>query len=227
MKSITPIKKNRLLAGRYTKIFIGLCLLIPLVIAIINFWIIRTSQSHVFTDLNDLPVNEVGLVLGASPRLLHGPSPYFRGRVRAAARLYHEGKIRHLLISGDSHASDDTFDEPAEMEQALLKLGVPESAMTLDDMSTRTLDSVARAKEVFGLNQLTIITDHFHTYRALFLSKHYGIEAVAFSSADIPFDESKRNTVREWMARVLAVADVYLLHTSPKVLGPKVGIKLE
>jgi SanA protein len=138
--------------------------------------------------------------------------------MRAAARLYQSGKVRRLLLSGNSHADGDDFDEPAEMRAALLYLGVPESAITLDHASTRTLDSIVRAKEVFGLNHLTIITDDFHTYRALFLSNYYGLDAVAFSSLDIPFEESKKARVREWVARVKAVLDVYVLHTQPRTV---------
>ncbi len=54
--------------------------------------------------------------------------------------------------------------------------------MTLDDAGFRTLDSVVRAKQVFGQQRLTIITDRFHCYRAVFLARHYGLDAVAFPS---------------------------------------------
>ncbi len=177
----------------------------------INVWILQSGKSRVFSNPDDLPVNDIGLVLAARPRLRTGRvSPYFVGRNEAAAKLYRAGKVKHLLLSGDSRA--DGYDEPIEMKAALSELGVPESAMTLDSSCTRTLDSIVRAKEVFGFNRLTIITDDFHTSRALFLSRYYGIDAVAFSSAEIPLKTSRGNRVREWLARVKAVLDVYVLH---------------
>ena len=97
----------------------------------------------------------------------------------AAALLYRSGRVRHLLLSGDNGTRG--YDEPADMQAALLALGVPADAMTLDDAGFRTLDSVVRAGgEVFGQRRLTIITDRFHAYRAVFLTRQAGIDAVAF-----------------------------------------------
>ncbi len=66
------------------------------------------------------------------------------------------------------------------MRDVLLKLGVPESAITLDPAGFRTLDSVVRARDVYGQRRLTVITDHFHSYRTVFLARHYGMDVVAF-----------------------------------------------
>jgi SanA protein len=142
--------------------------------------------------------------------------------MEAAARLYHNGKIKHLLLSGSGN--NNGYDEPAEMQALAIKLGVPESAMTLDYSGFRTLDSIARAKEVYGLTHFTIITNQYHAYRALFLSRHYGLQAVAFSAEKVPLRALGGNLVREWLARVKAVLDIYVLHTPPTFLGPKIGI---
>jgi SanA protein len=205
------------LSGLFQKLII-LCLMIMFSVIAINVWIFQSAKSYVFTNPDDLPVNDIGLVLAARVRIRGGRiSPYFVGRNEAAAKLYHAGKVKKLLLSGESRANG--YNEPAEMKASLLKLGVPESAMTLDSSCKRTLDSIVRAREVFGLNRLTIITDDFHTSRALFLSRYYGIDAVAFSSARIPLETSMGNRAREWLARVKAVLDVYILHTRPEASG--------
>jgi SanA protein len=190
-----------------------------------NFWIVFSGESCVYTNPEDLPFNEIGLVLAALPRSRNGKiKPLFQARMEAAARLYHKGKVKHLLLSGSG--DNNGYDEPAEMRALAIELGVPESAMTLDHAGLRTLDSIARAKEVYGLTHFTIITNQYHTYRALFLSRHYRLHAVAFSAEKIPLKALASNLVREWLARVKAVLDVYLFHTPPKFLGPKIEIKI-
>jgi len=200
-------------------------LLILLVPVAINVWMVRSGAARTFSDPAGLPVNDVGLVLGASARTFGGyANPHFQARVAAAAKLYQAGKVKHLLLSGDNHVKG--YDEPSDMKEALMKLGVPESAMTLDYAGFRTLDSVARAKAVFGQTRLTVITDDFHVSRALFLCRAEGIEAVAFCSDAVPLKDSGKTRMREWLARVKAWLDVYVLQTGPRFYGPPVEIKI-
>jgi SanA protein len=103
---------------------------------------------------------------------------------------------------------------------------VPETALTLDYAGLRTLDSVARAHEVFGLTRLTIITDDFHAGRAAFLASHFGVDAVAYSPEPVPFKLSAQVRLREVAARVRAVGDVFVLNKQPRYLGPAVKIDL-
>ncbi|MGE0130367.1 MAG: vancomycin high temperature exclusion protein [Blastocatellales bacterium] len=203
-----------------------LCLLILLTTVLINLWITQSAKPRIYDDASKVPANDVGLLLGSSARVGRGHvNPHFRNRAEAAARLYHEGKVKHLLLSGDNHIA--SYDEPTDMKDALLELGVPRSAMTLDYAGFRTLDSIARAKSVFGLNRLTIITDDFHSQRALFLSRSYGVDAVAFRSEPVPLEYSATTRMREWLARVKAFLDVYALRTQPRFYGPRVEIIIE
>lgn len=207
------------------RVLLLLALLSLLSAIAINSWIVRSGAPKTFTDPANLPVNDVGLVLGASARVGDGyANPHFQARVTAAARLYHAGKIRHLLLSGDNHVKG--YDEPSDMKDALAKLGVPETAVTLDYAGFRTLDSVARAKAVFGQSKLTIITDDFHVQRALFLCRAFDIDAVAFCSEKVPEKYSGGTRMREWLARVKAWLDVYLMRTQPKFYGPPVEIRI-
>ncbi|MEO8352838.1 MAG: ElyC/SanA/YdcF family protein, partial [Chthoniobacteraceae bacterium] len=106
------------------------------------------------------------------------------------------------------------------MRDALISRGVPESVITLDYAGFRTLDSVVRARSVFGVDRLTIVTDDFHVARALFLARASGIEAIAYQSASVPWKWSKRTRFREVASRVKAWCDVYVLGTKPKFDGP-------
>ena len=191
-----------------------------------NLWIAIRAHGRVFTAVEELPPNEIGLVLGTSAR---GPAgwenPFFANRIAAAAELYRAGKVKHLILSGDNRRIGN--DEPTDMRNALAKHGVPASATTLDYAGFRTLDSVARAQEVFDVGKLTIITDDFHVERALLLARHYGIDAVAFPSKPVPVRWSKKTRLREVAARCKALLDLYVLRTKPHFRGPPITLPLE
>ena len=188
-----------------------------------NLWIAIRAHGRVFTNLADLPPNDVGLVLGTSAR---GPSgwenPFFANRIAAAADLYRAGKVKHLVLSGDNREVGN--DEPTDMRKALAKHGVPESATTLDYAGFRTLDSFARAKGVFGVQRVTIISDDFHLERALLLARHYGIDAIAYPSKPVPLKWSRKTRLREVGARGKALLDLYVLHTKPHFMGPPIRL---
>jgi SanA protein len=191
-----------------------------------NLWIVLRAQGRVFSDVVDVPTNDVALVLGTSARLKGGGNnPFFAGRMAAAAELYRAGKVRHLLLSGDNREA--RYDEPSSMRDALAKLGVPGDAVTLDYAGFRTLDSFARAKKVFGVDRLTIVTDDFHSPRAVLLARHFGIDAYAYHSTPVPMRWSTKTRVREIAARFRALLDLYVLRTKPHFLGPRIHLPVQ
>ncbi len=188
-----------------------------------HWWIQRGASRYVIGQMANLPRNHVGLVLGTSAYGKgHRRNPHFANRIAAAANLFHTGLVKQLLLSGDNGTRG--YDEPADMERALLSLGLRPCRLTRDDAGFRTLDSVVRAKEVFGLRRVTIITDRFHCYRAVFLARHFGLAAVAYPSEEVSVEHSLKSRVREWLADVKACLDVYILHTRPKFLGRPIMI---
>ena len=192
----------------------------------INSFILRKSRGNVFSDAGSALSNDVALVLGAAPRLAGGAraNPFFDGRMDAASALFRAGKTRHLIVSGDNSRRE--YDEPTAMRDALAKRGVPVSAITLDYAGFRTLDSVARARSVFGQDRVTIVSDDFHMPRALFLAKSRGVEAIGFTSAPVPLDQSRKTRLREVAARIAAWVDVFVLRTAPKFEGPPEAIQI-
>ena len=190
-----------------------------------NGWVIISTQKAVFTDYAKLPTNPVGLVLGTSNRLSDGsPNPFFDNRMQVAADLYKLGKVSHIIVSGDNRTR--FYNEPLMMKRALVNLGVPDSAITLDYAGLRTLDSVIRSKEIFGQDHITIITQPFHSYRAIFISHYYHIDAVAMVVRELPQDTSVKIYIREYFARAKAILDLYILKTSPRHMGDKEPIAI-
>lgn len=197
-----------------------------LLVLLSNIWIVYSTNNRVFADAGELPGHRVALVLGTSNKTVSGKvNPYFARRMETAAQLYKQGKVDHLIVSGDNRSSK-YYNEPHQMRKALINLGVPSSAITLDYAGLRTLDSVVRCKEVFGQDKITIITQPFHSYRAIFISQYYGIDAVAMVAREPNVSYSFNVRLREYFARTKAVLDLYVLKTPPRFLGDKEKIKV-
>jgi SanA protein len=198
----------------------------PLFVVLANTWVVSSTQRRVFERPTDIPANAVGLVLGTAKYLpTGGLNPYFQNRMQAAAELYHTGKVRHLILSGSNQTP--AYDEPTEMRKSLRSLGVPDAAMTADYAGRRTLDSVVRARDIFGQHHFTIISDKFHVYRALFLCDRFGIQAIAYGAPDLPWSVSVRTRLREYGARCKAVLDVYVLGTQPRFRGQPITLPVD
>jgi SanA protein len=201
------------------------CCLGAVVVIASNIWVVWSTADKVFSDYRLLPDNAVALVLGTSNKLTDGsPNPYFENRIKTAATLYKEGKVTHFLLSGDNRSR--YYNEPMEMKKALIKEGVPDSVITLDYAGLRTLDSIVRSKEIFGQNKITIITQPFHCYRALFISQFYDIDAVAIQAIEPSPEAMVKVYVREYFARTKAIIDLYILRTAPRHLGEKMPMDI-
>lgn len=202
----------------YTFLFFLLLILLG------NFWLLYKVQGFVFEELEQVPSCEVALVLGTSSSVNgRDENPFFSYRMEVAARLFHAGKVRHILVSGDN--STKNYNEPRDMRKALIKLGVPDSCISMDFAGLRTLDSVVRGKRVFQLKRVVLISQEFHNYRAVFLARYEGLEAYAFN-APYPASASSRMIWREYLARNKALWDVYVANTQPRFLGDPIDLPI-
>ncbi|MES2517293.1 MAG: ElyC/SanA/YdcF family protein [Bacteroidota bacterium] len=201
----------KLYIKNFLKGFIALGFFMLMGVLLANIWIVLSTEKKNYYTLHDMPSNDVGLVLGTSKAIIGGKeNKFFKYRMEAAARLYKEGKVKFLILSGNH---DSVFyNEPNDMKKALMSLGVPENVMTLDFAGFRTYDSIIRCKEVFNQQKFTIISQPTHNARALFLANELGIDAVAFAAQDVP--AGYKTYLREYLARPKAILDVYLLDRS-------------
>jgi len=207
------------------KVILYIILFGLLFILVSNIWIYSSTKDAVYDSIENTPKTDVALVLGTSPKLMSGePNPFFHERIKMAAKLLEEGKVKHIIVSGDNRSK--YYNEPIKMYNALLDLGVPKEKINLDYAGLRTLDSIVRCKEIFGQDNIIIITQPFHSYRALFISQYYDINAVSLSLTNIPSDFSYKVKAREYLARALAVLDLYILHREPKFLGERETISI-
>lgn len=200
-------------------------LIFILLLTIGNFWVVNSTKARLYKSLEDIPSNDVALVLGTSKYSQKGNANlFFKYRIEAAVALYRAGKVKHFLLSGDN--SKAYYNEPQDMKNALIKMGIPPTAITLDYAGFRTFDSVVRSKKVFKQSCITIITQEFHSYRALFISQVYGINAIAYTTETVPKAYSAMTLIREYFARCKAIIDIYILNKQPKFLGEEIEINI-
>ncbi|MEK6151961.1 ElyC/SanA/YdcF family protein [Flavobacteriaceae bacterium 3-367] len=201
-----------------------LLLLIPLMALFLsNYAIERTAKGKTFHDVNEIEKNRVGLVLGTSKRLTDGnPNPYYTFRIKATIQLFKAGKIDFVLVSGDNGSV--YYNEPTTFKKDLVDGGIPAERIFLDYAGFRTLDSMVRAKEIFGLERVTVISQEFHNERAIFLAEKKGLKAIGFNARDISGQQGLKVRFREYFARVKVFLDL-LMNTQPKFYGEKIEIK--
>ena len=193
---------------------LALCLLAILPV-VCDLYISLTTK--VYRDSQLVPQAPVALVLGTSPTHRGRVNLFYKRRLEAARDLYEAGAVRAILVSGDNGSTD--YDEPGSMRRDLIDLGVPASVITTDHAGFRTLDSVVRAREVFGLERVTIVSQPFHAERAVFLARSAGLEAQAFGARNPGRKAWLKIRAREVLARTRAVLDA-ILGTGPRFLGP-------
>lgn len=182
-------------------ILIGLVLLL---IIICNVIVVTAGAGKCYDDLDAIPHNTYGLLLGTGRG--SNPSPYYDARVQAAIDLYHAGKIDAVIVSGEN-LYDDYF-EVDTMVTAMKEADVP--VQLIDPYGTDTYTSLRRIKALDDYKDcsITIISQHFHNQRAIFYCKYlYGDMPVAAYNAkdtDIWYWDIWR-FIRELLARTKAV----------------------
>lgn len=183
---------------------------------IANIWVFALTDGRTFTRVSKVPPREAALVLGTSPKMKSGlANPYFVKRMNAVSLLYHHGKIKRIIVSGEKSKG---YDEPAAMKNYLVtQEGVPESKIIEDPKGFKTQISIKRAKDVFKQQNIIIVSQGFHNLRAVFYAQNYNMNAVGFDAQDVTKPESYfRNQFREFFARVQAVV-FYILGIEKEV----------
>ncbi|WP_241780936.1 SanA/YdcF family protein [Cochleicola gelatinilyticus] len=216
----TSKQKHRL--GYFALAVIWLSKMGLYVLLISKLVITQTAVHETFNDIDSIPENKVGVLLGTGKYLKSGTiSKYYTHRIEAAVALFKAGKIKVILVSGDHGVAG--YNEPQYFKEDLMRLGIPENKIVLDYAGFRTLDSVVRAKKVFGLKKYTIISQKWHNQRAIYLAKNYGLEVIGYNSKDVNGVFPLTINSREYAARTKAILDI-LFHKKPKFLGSKIEI---
>ncbi len=197
-------------------------ILLCAVVAYANVTAIWASRGRLFDDVTAVPQTKVGLVFGTTDRVNGNENPYFRYRIDAAVRVWKEGKLKTLIVSGDNRSR--YYNEPEKMKQDLVERGIPANRIVCDYAGLRTFDSVVRAKEIFGVNSILFISQRFQNERAIYLAKANGMQACGFNAQDVESHVGIKTKIREVGARVKMWLDVNFLATRPIHLGEKIAL---
>ncbi|MBL8131981.1 MAG: YdcF family protein [Anaerolineae bacterium] len=219
------MKRKRRIAARLLKI--GGALLLLLVAALILPRLYSAVRAlGAIRTLADAPALPVAIVFGAQVLGDGRLSAMLSDRVRMGAELYHAGKVRALLLTGDNHIA--TYNEPEAMRRYALSLGVPEDAVVLDYAGFRTYDSCYRARDIFQVEAAILVTQRFHLDRALMICNALGVDSVGVA-ADVlrPQGYSRRavlsSEIREFPSTALSLFDL-LRGDLPTYLGDPLPI---
>src|SRR5690606_35929327 len=192
------------LIRRVWKLCVAIFILVTAMVLLSSHHVKKSAEGFTFQNSEEIPYNSTGLVLGTSKwQRGGGINQFFKNRMDAAYNLYKNGKINFVIVSGDNSIVE--YNETRDMKEYLVELGIPEDCIVEDFAGFSTLDSVIRAKEVFGQDSITIISQEFHNERAIFIAKNHDIYAVGFNAQEVPKSYGSVTLSREYFARVKAI----------------------
>lgn len=178
-------------------VIISLILLGILSSFIVNLYVKNSTKKQIET-IDSLDQVDAIIVLGASVR--NGSlSPMLRERLITGIELYQNDMSDKIIMSGD-HSGED-YDEVTAMQKYAIENGVEEQNIILDHFGISTYDSIYRAKYVFNLKKVVIVTQKYHLYRALYIANNLGLDAVGIDATKKVYIGQDYRDLREYLAR--------------------------
>ena len=176
-------------------------LILVLIGACINLYVVHTGGKQIYTveQMRGSKADCI-LVLGAGLKPDGSPSDMLRDRLSFACDLWEEGVSDTVLVSGDR--ASESYDEVTAMKNYLLAHGVPEKAILEDPKGYSTSESLKRAKDVFGYENVVVVTQRYHLYRALYIAQKTGLDAKGVNSDPYTYRGQVLRDIREFAARI-------------------------
>lgn len=213
-ESVYKMEKKKMKIWK--KVLLLLAIVIAAVIVVIfgiNQYVVRSAQGallcSVSNDANTISRADLEaftekdadciLVLGALVRKDGTPSYMLRDRLDVGIKLYQAGAAPKLLLSGDH--GQVRYDEVNVMKEYALEHGVPENDIFLDHAGFSTYDSIYRAKAIFQVERMIVVTQGYHQYRALYGCEKMGIAAWGAAADQTTYRGQKMRDLREIAAR--------------------------
>jgi SanA protein len=178
------------------------------------------SIKRTFSE-NTIPQKRLAIVFGAGLLRNGSPSPVLGERVQVAANLYFAGRVEKILMSGDNSYID--YNEPAAMQNFAVELGVPEEDIILDYAGRRTYDTCYRARDIFKVQDVILVTQSFHLPRTLITCNGLGVKAIGITSDLHNYHGSSLLywNLREILATPVALWEVYVSRPLPVLGAPE------
>lgn len=183
-----------------------------------NLYMLRASAPHIAEFQRSIRPAYVAIVLGARVYKNERPSNSLRERLEVAQWLYEQGKVKRILVTGDNGQA--SYNEVRVMFQWLVDRGVPAEHVFLDHAGFRTYDSMQRAARVFQVEDAIVCTQGFHMARSVYHARVAGIDAQGMNTSGQGYRVKRRDQMREFIARTVAILDAHVWPRDPKFLGP-------
>ena len=190
-------------------------------ILLINTYVKNTAGPKIDGNIPGKGAADCILVLGAGLRDDGTPNLVLRKRLDRAVELYAQGVSDRILMTGDHGRKD--YNEVRAMKQYAMDHGVPEEAIFMDHAGFSTYDSMYRAKEIFGVRKMVIVTQEYHLYRSLYIAEELGMEVYGVSSDYHTYRNQTAKDAREVLARCKDWAKV-MFRLKPTYLGDPIPI---
>ncbi len=190
-------------------------LIIIILIGAPRIIMVQQAEKKIYS-IDDVTPARAAVVFGAGLTTSGGPTTVLKDRVETAVLLYQSGKVEKVLMSGDNRFLN--YNEPGAMKDYALELGMPEEDIVLDYAGRRTYDTCFRARDIFLLDDVILVTQQFQLSRALYTCKILGLESVGVSADLRPYREEGYWNIREIPACLNAFIQVHLTQPEP-VLG--------
>lgn len=182
------------------KIITLLILIIILVVITLNIYVIESTKPLI-KNISNIDIENIDciIVLGAGIRG-ENPSPMLEDRLLTSIELYEKNISNKIIVSGDHGRTN--YDEVNVMKNYLIEKGIPSENIFMDHAGFSTYDSIYRAKEIFKAKKVVIITQEYHLYRALYISKELELDAYGISATKRNYMFQLKRDIREFAARI-------------------------
>lgn len=174
---------------------------------VLNFYIQAATTGHIYENAESIPASKTAIVLGASVYSSGKLSPILQERVDSAIILYHKGKVKQFLLSGD-HRRDD-YNEVDAMKNYLICENIPEEHIFTDRAGLDTYDSMFRSARILHRERAIVVTQEYHLPRALFIARNLGLDYTGFSAGAVK-PSSAGFVRREKLANFKAVLEILI-----------------
>lgn len=197
---------------------------LAIVVLAVNLMVTGRASAYISNadDIDSLEHVECVLVPGARVYSDASLSLILKDRVDCAIAIYQAGKADRLLFSGD-HGQED-YDEVNAMMAYAVSQGVPQEDIFLDHAGFSTYETMVRARDVFCVKSVIIVTQKFHLSRAVYLARRLGLDACGVNSDPRQYQDAVRDTLREFLARVKDFFYVNVFVPEPTYLGEPIPI---
>ena len=197
-------------------------LLVAAAVFVPDFIVVNKTKSKIISldEAEKLTDIDCAVILGAGVR--DGkPTPMLRDRLLTGIELYKSGTVKKLIMSGD-HGSDD-YDEVNIMKSFAVDSGVPDSDIFMDHAGFSTYETIYRAKEIFEADNIIIVSQKYHLYRALYIAEKLGVKAVGISADLRTYSGQAKRDLREILARDKDFFNC-IFKPEPTYLGDKIPV---